>query len=112
MNRRTTGLLLFLLLLPTLAFASGNEIIPTLWLMAGSLLLFFQVLFFVRLPLAKKAVLAAVYLLTMWAVLYGSSWLPFLNNLVDFNLTIAIGPVCTTVATWFLLHRRKRSVKE
>ena len=110
MNQRTTSLLLFLLLLPTLAFASGNDILPTIYLMAGSLLLFFGVLLLIRLPLTEKMVLAAVYPLTMWAVLHSSDWLPFLNNLIVFNLTVGIMPVLTTVAAWLMLKRRKRSV--
>ena len=105
MNQRIAGLLLSLLLLPTVAFASGNEIIPTIILMGGALLLFFAVLLLVRLPLTEKIVLAAVYPLTMWAVLYSSSWLPFLNNLVVFNLTVGIMPVFTTVTTWLLLKK-------
>ena len=40
MNQRTTCLLLFLLLLPTWAFAHGEEVLTTVFLLAGSLLLF------------------------------------------------------------------------
>jgi hypothetical protein len=53
-RQRTIGLLLFLLLLLALALASGNEVISTLWLIAGSLLLFSKVLLFARLPIAES----------------------------------------------------------
>lgn len=80
--------------------------------MGSSLLLFFGVLLTIRLAVAEKAVLAIVYLLTMWAVLYGSSTKFFWNNFVVFNLLIGLAPVLMTVATWLLLKRRKRSIKK
>ena len=112
MRQQTTGLLLLLLLSPTLALASGNDIIPTLYLFAGSLVLAFALLLALRLPIAEKVILAAIYLLTMWAVLYGIKDLPFTENRAFVNSAIGLAPALTTVGTWLLLRRRKRRGKE
>ena len=109
MNQRTTCLLLFLLLLPTWAFAHGEEVLTTVFLLAGSLLLFLVGVLTVPLPYAKKVVLTAVYLVTLAGATYWANGLPYRINMALINWVIGLLPVLTTVSTaLFVWARRKK----
>jgi hypothetical protein len=109
MNQRTTRLLLLFLLMPTWAFAHGEEVLTTVFLFAGSLLLFFVGVLAVPLPYAEKAVLVAVYLLTLAGVTYWASALPYRINTALINWVVGLAPVITTVsAALFMWTRRKK----
>ena len=107
MRQRTTGLLLLLLLLPTLALASGNDIFILFFVLVGHVFFFLGGLLVVRMPAGQKAVLAAVYLLTLGAACYGTGRLPYTQHLLFINWTIALAPVLVTVATWLLRRAQK-----
>ncbi|WP_303312181.1 hypothetical protein [Hymenobacter sp. BT730] len=53
MTQRTKALLFFLLL-PTCAFAHGEEVLATVFLFLGSLLLFFVLVLLIPVPYAQK----------------------------------------------------------
>ena len=106
MNQRTTCLLLFLLLLPTWALAHGEEVLTTVFLLAGSLLLFLVGVPTVPLPYAEKTVLVAVYLVTLAGVIYWSDSLPYRINMALINWVIGLVPVLTTVSTALFVWAR------
>jgi len=110
MNQRTMGLLLLLLLLPMWAFAHGEEVLTTVFLLAGSLLLFLVGVLAVPLPYAEKGVLVAVYLVTLAVATYWANGLPYRINMALINWAIGLAPVLTTVsAALFMWARRKKS---
>ena len=103
MNQRTTGLLLFLLLLPTWASAHGEEVLTTVFLLAGPLMLFFVAVLAVPLSHAEKAVLVAVYLATVAVATSWANGRPYRVNMALINWVIGLAPVCTTVSAALLL---------
>lgn len=108
MNQRITGLLLFLLLLPTLALAHGEEVLTTVFLFAGSLLVFFVAVLVVPLPYAEKGVLVVVYLLTLGTVTYWTNGLPYPDDMALINWTLGLAPVITTVSAALLMWARRK----
>jgi hypothetical protein len=99
------------MLLPTWAFAHGEEVLTTVFLFVGSLLLFFVVVLVIPLPYPEKAVLVAVYLITIGLAGYLTSGLPYRVNMTLINVLIGLTPVITTVSAYLLMwgRRRKRS---
>ncbi|WBA44386.1 hypothetical protein [Hymenobacter canadensis] len=114
MNQRTTGLLLLFLLLPTWAFAHGEEVLTTVFLLAGSLLLFLVGVLAVPVPYAEKAVLVAVYLVTLAVATYWANGLPYRMNIALANWVIGLAPFLTTVSAALLMwaRRKKPNVQE
>ena len=113
MNQRLKALLLFTLL-PTWAFAHGEEVLTTVFLFVGSLLLFFVVVLAVPLPYAEKAVLTVVYLTTIGLATYLTSGWPYRVNMTLINTLIGLAPVLTTVSAylWMWVRRRKQQSKQ
>lgn len=107
MNQRTKALLFFMLL-PTWAFAHGEEVLTTVFLFVGSLLLFFVLVLLIPLPYEEKAVLVAVYLTTIGLAVYFTSGLPYRINMTLINMVIGLTPVFTTVSAYLLLWSKRR----
>ena len=79
----------------------------TLLLLVGSLLLFFGVIFALTLPYAEKAILVAVYLVTIGGAMFGTNQVPYQVNMTLINLVLGLAPVATTVATYLVLRARR-----
>jgi len=110
MNQRTTGLLLLFLLLPTWAFAHGEEMLMTAFLFAGSLLLFLVLLLIVPLPYAEKAVMVTVYLVTIVVIICLANMMPYRIDMALTNWIVGLAPVSTTIfAALLMWARRKKS---
>lgn len=107
MSQRLRVLLLFTLL-PTWAFAHGEEVLTTVFLFAGSLLFFFVVVLVIPLPYAKKAVLTVVYLTTIGLVTYLTNGWPYFVNMTLINLLIGLVPILTTVSAYLLMWVRRK----
>lgn len=113
MNQRLKALLLFMLL-PTWAFAHGEEVLTTAFLFAGSLLLFFVVVLVVPLSYAEKAVLTVVYLTAIGLATYLTSGWPYRVNMTSINMLIGLAPVLTTLSAylWMWVRRRKQQSRQ
>jgi hypothetical protein len=107
MSQRLRVLLLFTLL-PIWAFAHGEEVLTTVFLFAGSLLLFFVVVLVIPLPYAEKAVLTVVYLTTIGLVTYLTTGWPYFVNMTLINLLIGLAPILTTVSAYLLMWVRRK----
>lgn len=107
MSQRLKVLLLFTLL-PTWAFAHGEEVLTTVFLFVGSLLLFFVVVLVIPLPYAEKAVLTVVYLTTIGLVTYLTNDWPYRVNMTLINMLTGLAPVLTTVSAYLLMWVRRR----
>lgn len=114
MNQRTTGLLLLFLLLPAWAFAHGEEVLTTLFLFIGSLVLFFAVMLALPIPYAEKAVLIAIYLVTLAVATFFTMRMPYRINMALINWTIGLAPFGTTVSVGLIqwAKRGKKNVQE
>jgi multisubunit Na+/H+ antiporter MnhC subunit len=106
MNPRLTVLLYFLLL-PLVASAHGEEALLPFLLLVGSLLLFLVVILAVYLPYAEKAIVVAVYLVTIGAALFWTTQVPYQGNRTLVNLVIGLALVGSTVATYLVLRARR-----
>jgi hypothetical protein len=85
-------------------------VLTTVFLLAGSLLLFLVVVLGVPLPYAEKAVLVAVYLATLAVATSWTNGLPYRINMALINWVIGLTPVLTTVsAALFMWAKRKKS---
>jgi len=113
MNQRLKALLFFALL-PIWAFAHGEEVLTTISLFIGSLLLFFVVVLVVPLPYAEKAVLTVVYLTTIGLATYLISGWPYRVNMTLINMLIGLAPVLTTVSAyfWMWVRRKKQQARK
>ena len=101
--------LLLLLLLPTLAYAHGEEVLYTLFLGVGSLIVFFIAILIVPATYPEKAVLVTVYLLTLGVVICLTSNLPYLANMRLINTIICLAPPVACAIAFLLLWNRRRS---
>lgn len=102
MTERTRTLAFLYWLLPTQAFAHGEDILETALLQVASLFLFFGAVLLVRLPYAKKALLVTVYLLTtvvLWWCL--ADW-PYQANRRLINLLTGGVPFGSVLAAYGL----------
>ena len=111
MRQRTVGLLLLLLLVPKLAFASGNDIFVFFFVLLGHVVVLFGGPLALPLPWAEKAVLAGVYLLALVAACVGTGWLSYTQNLLFINWTVALAPALATVAVWWLRRTSRKKQK-
>lgn len=102
-------LLLLFLLLPTAAYAHGEEILSTFFLILGSLVLFCIVVLLIPIAYTEKAVLVVVYLVTMGGGIYFTNGLPYLVNMRLINTTIGLAPVVACTAAFLFLWNRRRS---
>jgi hypothetical protein len=107
MSQRLRVLLLFTLL-PTWAFAHGEEVLTTVFLFVGSLLLFFVVVLVIALPYAEKAVLTVVYLTTIGFVTYLTNDWSYRVNMTLINILTGLVPVLTTGAAYLLMWARRK----
>lgn len=99
------------MLLPTWAFAHGVEVLLTVSILFGSLVLFFLLILAIPLFPAERKRLIAVYLVTIGLTVFLTSLLTYWVHETLVNLLIGLTPVITTVSA-YLLMRAKRSVQE
>lgn len=97
---RIRPLQFLLLLLPTEAFAHGEEMLETAFLQGASLVLFLLVVLFIRLPYAKRALLVTVYLLMTGLVWGLMAQLPYQANHRMINLLIGVVPIVGVIAAY------------
>ena len=111
MNAGKLKLSAILLMLPSLAFASGDSILPTLYLQFASIVVFFVFILFVKLRIVAKLILVWVYVVTVFLIWYLTRNLPFLGNEKSFDLSIGVIPIVTVLIAFALLYRRFNKIR-
>ena len=109
-NGSKLKLLIILLMMPSLAFASGDFILPTLFIQIGSFIAFVIFAIFIQMKLIGKFLLTWVYFITLFLVWYLFSGKPFLENIIIINFCIAFIPVVTVCFAWFMLKSRFKKI--
>lgn len=105
MNKGKLKLSIILSMLPSLAFASGDFILPALYLQLGSIVIFILFVSFMKLQRTGKLILVWVYFGTVFLIWYLIGNLPFLKNEERINLYIGLIPVINTIVAFAMLHR-------
>ncbi|AKQ47317.1 hypothetical protein TH63_19385 [Rufibacter radiotolerans] len=106
MKSRKAVLLALLLIIPTLSFAHGEEIIYTLLIEVIVFFAFIIVLFLVRLNIKGKGILAAIYALTTLIMFSKINNIPFIQNMNLINWALVLVP-CAVLALSYVCLRPK-----
>jgi hypothetical protein len=100
-NRKKTflGILLFS---PICAFASGDNVLSSLYVTAASIIVFLIILVSIKLNYIKKLILA-VYFLTLFFIFYQTRDVPYTENMNFINSLLTLLPIGTVSITYLIL---------
>ena len=105
MIRDKLKLFALLLIMPSLAFASGDFVLPTLYLQLGSIVIVVFFIVFIKLQRKGKLILVWVYLGTVFLIWYLIGNMPFLENEERINLYIGLIPIMTVLVAFAMLFK-------
>jgi hypothetical protein len=100
--------LLVSLTIPMIALASGNNVFYSLYVLIVSFFIFLISIFFIKMELARKAILFFVYIATIAIIIFFIKDIPYTNNIYAINLSLAIIPVITFISTYLILKSRMK----
>ncbi|MBO2033392.1 hypothetical protein J4D99_18505 [Siccationidurans ginsengisoli] len=110
MPHRTKRLLLCLLLLPTLAFAHGEEILLTVAILVISPILFSLVILCIPFVPAERSRVIVVYLVAIALTFFLTSLLPYGTYNTWINWLLVLVPIAAAIAASHRLRaKRNRS---
>jgi len=98
-----------LFLLPTLAHASGGDILGLFWLEVVLFVGVLAVLLTTRAAVKCKLSIFVAYILSVIASLWFTEGLPYLKNLVLVNSICFFVPLATTVVAWRWCAKRSQA---
>jgi hypothetical protein len=98
------ALLCILLITPMVAVAHGEEVIYTLFIQIVSVIICLIVLISVKISATSRSIVLGIYLLSVVAVFCITNNLPFRENMLLINLSVAFIPFIVAVLTYFLLR--------
>ncbi len=102
MNIKQRLLILFLIL-PSIAFAHGEEVLLTVGISFVSIVIFLIFINLIKLKFAKKLILSAIFSLSTFLVWEFTNTTPYRPNMGKINLLIASVPVVTTLLAYFII---------
>ena len=105
MNKKI--LISFLLLTPSIAWASGNEILSLLWLNFLVFLIVVTSLFLAKFTARQKLVVFTVYLVTNVVTLIGTSVIPYLENMYLINTVATAIPLVAWLAIYAYYYKKQ-----
>ncbi len=106
MRNHEAVLLAILLLIPTLSFAHGEEIIYTLCIEVVSIICFIIVLIAVNLSQKGKGILASTYILTTLIMFFITNNVPYRQNMNIINWSLILVPALILTLSYLYLKPR------
>ena len=109
MNKEYGGILLYLA--PGIAYASGNDVLSLMWL---EILLFIAViisLVMVKLPIAQRFLVFALYAVSAVAILIATKDMPYSKNIYLINSACTLIPAIIWASSLAYLWQRKKHNK-
>jgi uncharacterized membrane protein len=92
-KKANAGLLLVLVLMPSLAFAHGEEVLNIIFIQIVSVVLFGVIIAAVKINSKGKVILTCVYIISTLVIWIISGTIPYNDNMRAINFTVAIGPL-------------------
>jgi len=103
------SLFLLLLLFPTNAYASGNDIFFLIWGEVGLLVAILFFIFASRLTLKSRAIVFIVYVISTSIVFLLTADIPYNRNIVLIDCVNILVPMLSCFFTWRWLVKKERS---
>ena len=94
-----------LVLLPSLAHASGDSILNLLWVEALLLFIVFVILVLIKLPIKSKLIVFSIYLVTNAGILFSVSGIPYQKNFWFIITLCSLAPVLITSIFGYRLYK-------
>ena len=99
----------FLLLTPSLALASGSEVLSLLWLQVLVFIIVLVSIFLAKFSVKQKLVVFCVYLATAIIAFTATSDMPYLNNMYLINTIDTAAPLIAWLAIYaYYLKKQKQ----
>ena len=95
---------IILVLLPIFAFASGDDVLSSFYVIGASIIFFLVVLIAIKLNPSGKSVLVIVYFVTLFLMLYLTSDIPYRNNRNIINSCLGLVPIGACLITFWILR--------
>ena len=105
MKRKIYFFLITFLVWPFIAFASGNDIIPTFYLIIITAIIFMTALIAFKINTRIKTIIALVYICVLGIVFLCIADLPFTENRILINLSLSLGPTIIASITYLFITR-------
>jgi len=101
-----------LVLFPSLAIASGGDILLLMWLEAGLFIFVLVFIFFINLKFKCKILIFVSYFMSTFIALFLTSGMPYSQNIILVNSISITIPLLGLFATWKWCIDKKYNKKE
>jgi len=95
---------IILILLPIMAFASGDDVLTSFYVIGASIIFFLVVLIALKLNNSGKSILVIVYFLTLLLIFYLTSDIPYRDNMNTINLCLGLIPIAMSLVAFLILR--------
>jgi len=102
---------IILILLPIFAFASGDDVLSSFYVIGASVIFFLIALIALKFSYSGKFALAMVFFLTLFLMLYLVRNIPYRENMNTINLCLGLVPIGMCLIVYIILRVRKKTIK-
>jgi len=95
---------IILIFLPILAFASGDDVLSSFYVIGASIIFFLTALIVVKLNHSGKSILVIVYFLTLLLMFYLTSDIPYRDNMNTINLCLGLMPIAMSSVAFLIVR--------
>lgn len=106
MRIRTFRIFLICVLLPTLSYASGGDVLGTLWLMLVVIVAFILVLIFADINWKGKIFLTVLFVIAEAVSIILTNDMTFRENMVKINIITVAVPIGTLLVSYLGLRQK------
>ena len=88
------------LVIPSVAYASGGDILSLMWIELGLFIAILVFTFVSKLALKYRATVFFIYVISVIIAMWSTSSLPYSDNIVLINSTSILLPIAACVLAW------------
>ncbi|MBS1502649.1 MAG: hypothetical protein JST32_11345 [Bacteroidetes bacterium] len=100
-----------LILAPIFAFASGDDVLTSFYVIGASIIFFLVALIALKLSYSTKSVLAIVYFLTLFLIIYITRDIPYRDNMNTINSCLGLIPIGVCLIIFLIVKAKNKKVK-